>query len=126
MNGRLEWVVDYWSGNLPLVSFASKDIPNSTFVSDWSLLPIEGVIDVHFYFGGLRHTLRGFDNYWLYGQRFGMFNDPENYDLGRSVAYEMRNEAGFDRIGEMDCPADAHVLRGITIDDEIAREIRLI
>lgn len=81
--------------------------------------------------------MQGADNYWISGNRYGMWQDPENRDTMyadseiHEVAFEYfgwSEELGHQEIQLEDPtpPPDAQVWRGFMLTDEQARFVGLI
>lgn len=81
------------------------------------------------FFPGQKHRLQGFDNYWvdLNSHTFGVFNDPENYDI-----YEGHQERSYlwDEKGKSllltPAPNSAVFMFGIMITDKEAKSVGLL
>lgn len=117
----MQWTVGYFEVDLPLVWRSSEQ-------HSWDDLPTDGVVWVDVTRNGQTMRLSGFDNYWIHGTRFGLFNDPENwawYPGAQSLAFDW---SGHDPVVLVDtfAPTTAHVLAGVLIPDEAARAIGLL
>jgi hypothetical protein len=96
---------------------------------DWGELPTGGVIWVDVINGGYRHRLQGHDNYWVHGNSFGVFNDPENWEWygGKEQFFKWRwTGRGSEVVIPAHVPRKAHVLKGVTVSDEVAWELGLL
>lgn len=131
----IKWKVKYYNGGLPLFVVTSEDM-------EWENLPKENVVEVDIIKDVNTHTLRGFDNYWLNNNTYGMFNNIG--EIG-SQEEDERSKLGFQEIkyeGEQYVNyewADKHIrvyddiylkgtptLSGVMIPDEDAKKIGLI
>lgn len=118
----MDWSVAYW-----------RDGQVATLDSDthrWANLPVEGVLWVDVQIGRYRHQLRGMDNYWVSGDQFGMFNDPENADWypgPQRVSYRLTGDRRhpYERLSKA-APPEAQILRGLMLSDSDAREVGLL
>lgn len=72
--------------------------------------------------------LQGMDNYWVDGEVYGMFNDPENaevYEGYQSVAWVY--EGGAERQDRRLRPGpEAVIFRGVQLSDRNARKVGLL
>jgi hypothetical protein len=68
LEGAVRVTVAYYYGSLPL----------EVVTGDARDLPRDGVAWVVVQRDGYEQTLAGRDNFWVYGDSFGAFNDPEN------------------------------------------------
>lgn len=131
----ITWKVRYYDGTTIPVEITSDEM-------SWEELPIENVIEVDIINGSFKHTLRGFDNYWLLGNLYGMFNNTG------SLATEEerhREEAGHQEVvyeGEMEVAyswedshikldtipniSNVHIISGVMIPDDHAKVLGLI
>jgi hypothetical protein len=132
----LEWKVRYYDTELPLVEITSNDM-------NWDELPVNGVIEVDVINGRYKHTLSGMDYYWISGSKYGMFNETgsvaeieANIRLNNGheqVYYSGSNARMLDWEGEhidmgeiFPDNSTTHILKGVMITDDEAREIGLI
>ena len=77
--------------------------------------------------GGHAMIMSGRDVYWLAGDRFGCFNDPENYRRWGSQASGWRWPEGENpHRDDARPPGDARVWRGVMLPDDQAREVGLL
>jgi len=96
---------------------------------NWRLYPVDNVLWVDIERDGLRQRLQGMDNYWVDGHRFGMFNDFENewlYEGVQHIAYIWPLGAAMKRVPGLVRSLDAHILRGVMVPDETARQLGLL
>ena len=110
------WSVLYWEDERPVWRW------HDTFA--WEELPQENVLWVDVWDAGYHQCLGGMDNYWLTGNLFGLFNDPENADWysGRqAIAYRWTG-TGSEEI-EPNAPPGVHVLRGVMLPDDLWDEV---
>lgn len=120
------WLVEYaFGGHEPIIKLGGMSD------SDWHALPVEGVVRVHVQHGPYRHTLAGFDNYWVEvsSRKFGVFNDPENrgwYPGAMALAFVWPQPELEVPVSNPDVPPGAHVLRGVMLDDALARKVGLL
>lgn len=135
----IPWAVTYWHDGLYTVA-SDPEVPvlvmrNGAYAEEepddvmrWRHLPTEGVLEVRLYLGSGHQGLRGMDNYWLHGDEFGVFNDPENFSWYQGYqAVTWRLEDGsFVRYADEQPPRQARVIRGIMVDDDIAREVGIL
>lgn len=119
---RLTWTALYW--------LAGEAV---TFDSDhtrWGALPQDGLLRVRVRRDEYTHTLAGFDNYWLHGISFGVFNDPENLAWyggnpdAQAFAFSWPEEREI--VIPAHAPPGAHVVRGVLVPDEVAWELGLM
>ncbi|MFU8868668.1 hypothetical protein [Natronococcus sp.] len=78
--------------------------------------------------GEHEHRLGGLDVYWVLGDTYGAFADPENLELyggAPAVAYRW-NEHGHVALEDTRPPPAALFARGILIPDDEARQIGLL
>lgn len=72
--------------------------------------------------------LQGYDNYWLAGNRYGVWNDPENmgsmYEGIAGAAWQYSN--GIEQPIDPTPTPDARIWRGVMLTDEQARFVGLI
>jgi len=130
----LEWKVRYYNGTLELDEITSNDM-------EWEELPTFNVIEVDILKDDKRHTLRGMDNYWLSGSYYGMFNNTgsigteeeehRNQNGHQEVQYEGEEWVTYNWETEhikVQTPisTNLHILTGVMIPDEHAREFGLI
>jgi hypothetical protein len=120
----IDWSVDYWQAGAPVSTRCRAH-------GSWAELPTEGVVRVHLRHGEYSHTLQGMDNYWLAEEHhtYGMFNDPENaawYEGRQAVAWAWPTPETCVSIANTDPPQGAHILRGVMLPDDLAREIGLL
>lgn len=127
----MRWAVAYYYGSLPLVWRDSESF-------SWSALPAgdgvsSGVAWVDVWDSGFHHRLSGFDYYWVdpSTRSFGVFNDPSNwrwYGGGPAKQYLAWRWTGVG--SELIAPAlalaTAHVLNGVMLSDDDAREVGLL
>ena len=107
--------VEHWWGRLPLEVVAGVDGPSG------------GVTRVYVRRDGHTMILAGRDVYWLAGDRFGCFNDPENYRRWGHGASGWRWPAGGNPVrDDARPPGDARVWRGVMLPDDQAREVGLL
>ena len=101
--------VTYWINGKP-----------AQVVGLWEGMPKEGVlwVDVN------NHRMQGMDNYWVHGNFYGGFSDPEN-DYGGFRKSRWRIDP-FERAKRQLPPHTAHVIRGVMLSDDDARELGLI
>ena len=113
----MESRVLYWNGREA----------ESVVADRWRDYPVEGVLWADLWQNGYHTRLVGLDNYWLHGDAFGVFNDPENYDWypGKQAMAFRWTGAGSEEI-EPVVPPGAHVLRGVMVPDEVARELGIL
>ena len=114
----MTWAVVYWRG-----------VPRTITNRDmrWGDLPTDGVLWVDVTRDGYRHRLSGHDNYWVHGDAFGVFNDPENaawYGGAQATAWRWTG-SGSESIDPV-VPRHARVLRGVLVPDDVARELGLL
>ena len=107
-----------------LYRVTSDDMP-------WRDLPTEGVLWVDVEQGGYHHRLSGHDNYWIHGDSFGVWNDQQNwawYGGGPEAQYHAWQwvRGGSRSVVPPIVPDSAHVIRGVLVPDEFAREIGLL
>ncbi len=112
----LDVQVEHWWGHLPLEIFDGLDGPSG------------GVTRIYIRRGAETMILSGFDNYWIGGERFGLFNDEENFDW-----YEGEQSAGWcwpegnnPRRDDLPIPDDAIMWRGVMLPDDQAKEVGLL
>lgn len=109
-----------YNGSLPL--FQSELVE----CSDVIFVDVEST-----FFPGQKQRLQGFDNYWvdLDSSTFGVFNDPENYDIYEG--YQERSyrwkQGGHELLSEdFIIPETKVVCYGIMISDDEAVELGLL
>jgi hypothetical protein len=132
----LEWKVRYYQGQLPLVEATSEDY-------SWEDLPIDNVIQMEIKKGDCTHVIGGFDNFWMSGSHYGVFNNTgslgeyealQRLENGHEqVYYEGAQAIMYDwdqdhiNMGEIfPDTTKVHILKGVMIPDDQAREIGLI
>ena len=120
----LRWSVDYCLIiGAPLVSLDGE-------VGAWRKAPPEGVVNVHISQGDSRHTLRGMDNYWIHeeSRTYGMFNDEgsEGYEGVMSVAWSWESQDQHVPLEDTTPPQGVHIIRGVMLPDEYAKELGLL
>jgi hypothetical protein len=133
----LEWKVRYYNNSLPLVEVTSDEM-------EWNELVVDGVIEVDVINGRYMHTLSGMDYYWISGSRYGMFNETGSiaeieanirlnngheqvYYSSGSNARMLDWENEHIDMGDIFPDKDTtHILKGVMITDDEAREIGLI
>lgn len=73
--------------------------------------------------------LQGFDHYWLAGDRYGVWNDPENmgtmYEGAQGFAWKWTDGVEVE-LDDWTPPADALQWHGVMIPDDDARAVGLI
>jgi hypothetical protein len=72
--------------------------------------------------------LQGFDNYWIDGHRYGVWNDPANfamYDGVQAIAWEDTDGVEVE-LADPTPPSTATVLRGVLLTAEQASFVGLI
>ena len=95
---------------------------------DWSDYPVEGVLWVDLERNGFRQRLMGRDCYWVHGDTFGMFNDPENLawyggdPAAQAEAWRWKAD-GSEPI-DPTVPPGAHVLRGVMAPTHVWEVLR--
>jgi hypothetical protein len=132
----MNWVVRYYDGELPLISISSDDM-------EWYELPQTGVVDVFIEHGGYSHLLSGVDNYWLSGNFYGWYNNTGSlgeweeeqrrvngheqvvYEGSMMMVFEWEDPEQHLVIGEY-IPENVHVISGVMLPDELARELGMI
>jgi hypothetical protein len=93
----------------------------------WRDLPTQRVLWVDLAWGPWRQRLAGRDNFWLHGDTFGLFNDPENLSVyggdprAQASAWRATTDGSIP-ISPIP-PAGAHVLAGILLPDETWGEV---
>lgn len=131
----MEWEVKYYTGSLKLHSITSKDMP-------WNELPTENVIFVIVKKDGMSHILHGYDNYWVNNKEYGCFNNTGELAI---IEKNKRIEEGrqeIEYVGLMDCyfswdlkseymgekydKNGLHILKGVMIPDNEAKELGLL
>ncbi len=75
--------------------------------------------------------LQGFDNYFVAGNTYGVFQDPENigpmYDPAGVTSAAWRLEDGTEtELEDPTPPADATIFRGFMVPDDTARALGLL
>jgi len=119
---RLTWTALYWLAG-EVVTFDSDH-------TRWGALPQDGLVRVHVRRGEYTHTLVGFDNYWMHGMSFGVFNDTENLAWyggnPDAQAFAFAWPKGGEVVIAPDPPQGAHVVRGVLVPDEAAWELGLM
>jgi hypothetical protein len=131
----LEWKVRYYNGTLELDEITSNDMA-------WEELPTSNVIEVDILKDGYRHTLRGMDNYWLSGSYYGMFNNTgslalyeeeqrrlnghQEVEYGGTTPITYKWETTHIKVEETVNLTLIHILSGVMVPDEHAREFGLI
>lgn len=89
-------------------------------VGPWENMRVEGVLWVEIG----NHRMQGADNYWVHGNYYGGFTDPENHYGGfRMTRWQLDPHK---RVKRELPPPEAHVIRGVLIPDDDARELGLI
>lgn len=113
---KLQVQVEYWFGSLPLQLYYGVDGPS------------DGVIRVYLHRAPYTMILSGFDNYWFYGNRFGYYNDPQNYHryIGRQEATWCWPEDNKPFRDEAPIPPGAILWRGVMMPDDEAREVGVL
>jgi len=107
--------VEHWWGRLPLDVVDGLDGPR------------EGVTRVYVSRGRDTMVLAGRDVYWVAGDRFGCFNDPENHHRwGRGVSGWRWPQGGNPHRDGRPPPSDAVMWRGVMLPDDEAREVGLL
>ena len=110
----LDIMVRRYDGTLPLFS----TLPT----------PCNDVVFVDVMRGSLRHTLSGFDNYWVADEHFGMFNDPGNehvYTGLQRVAYRWSGDTQ-EFLTDTRVPEGALVMQGVMLPEHHARAVGLL
>lgn len=109
-----------YNGSLPL--FQSELVE----CSDVIFVDVEST-----FFPGQKQRLQGFDNYWvdLDSSTFGVFNDPENYDIYEG--YQERsyrwNQGVHELLSEDSViPESAILMQGIMMPDVEAKKIGIL
>jgi len=131
----MEWEVKYYLGSLPLSSITSSEM-------SWENLPIENVIFVMVKKDGMIHTLKGYDNYWVNGNEYGCFNNTGQLAIDEETNRLLEGYTEIQYEGLMDCYYNwdddcrfmgeksdkngLHILKGVMIPDDEARQIGLI
>ena len=112
----MEIQAEYWFGQLPLEVVDGLDGPTN------------GITRIYVRRGAETMVLSGFDNYWVAGDRFGIFNDEENFDW-----YEGEQSAGYRwpegenaHRDDSPIPAGAKLWRGVMLPDDEAKEVGLL
>jgi len=116
----LTWCVAYWENE--------RVIERGSERHRWVDLPVEGVLWVDVREGEYHHRLSGFDNYWVFGRSFGVFNDPENLAWYGGSAQHLAwrwTGCGSESVWP-NVPDRAHVLRGVLVPDEVAWDLGLL
>jgi hypothetical protein len=114
----MDWSVTYWHHD-ETITIASWE------GNAWHDLPETGVLWVDCYRDGYRHRMQGYDYYWVLGERFGCFNDPDSRfgDGYAGACWECDwNQTWTDR----EPPAYAHIIAGIMLPDATAAELGLL
>ena len=107
--------VEHWWGRLPLD------------VADGVDGPSDGVTRIYVSRDGDTMVLAGRDNYWLAGERFGCFNDPENFHRwGRQESSWRWPEGQNPRRDDAPMPDGAKLWRGVMLPDDQARKVGLL
>jgi len=117
----IKWIAYYYEGNLPLIEYHSD-------VWEWSSLPKTGVVYVDVFFANTRHRLQGLDNYWIDGNKFGVFNDKENehiYEGHQSMTYKIENDEEI-CTGEGYPDPSVYTIAGVMLDDNVAKEVGVV
>lgn len=112
----MEIRAEYWDGQLPLEVVDGLDSPTN------------GVTRIYVRRGAETMVLSGFDNYWVYEDRFGIFNDEENFDWyegNQSGSWRWPAGENPQRIEEP-MPAGAKLWRGVMLPDDQAEEVGLL
>lgn len=83
------------------------------------------------FFPGQKHRLQGFDNYWvdLNSHTFGVFNDPENYEMyegSQYFSYRWKQSGHEILNADFVIPDSAIIVAGIMVPDETAVELGLL
>ena len=106
---------EYWHGRLPLEVVDGLDGPTN------------GVTRIYVRRGAETMILSGRDNYWVHGERFGCFNDEENYHRwGRQESAWRWPEGENPQRIEDPLPAGAKLWRGVMLPDAEAKEVGLL
>ena len=109
-------LVEHWWGRLPLETVHGLDGPT------------DGVTRVYLSRGDETMILSGFDNYWVHEDRFGIFNDEENfgwYEGEQSAGYRWPEGENAHR-DDSPIPAGAKLWRGVMLPDDEAKEVGLL
>ena len=107
--------VEHWWGRLPLHMVDGVDGPK------------DGVTRVYVGRGGNTMVLSGRDVYWLHGDRFGCFNQPENhYRWGHQEAAWCWPEGQNPYRDDLPIPDGATMWFGVMLPDDQAREVGLL
>jgi hypothetical protein len=106
----LNWVIDYYRGNLPLHSIEGE--------GEWDEVPTEGVVFVTFQHNDYSASMGGYDNYWKSGVMFGCYNDPEHEEeYGLSVSYYFDGKSFVQTGRNLAPPYDALIIKGVQMPD---------
>jgi len=122
-------------GSLPLSGITSSEM-------SWEELPTENVIFIIIKKDGRTHNLYGWDNYWINGNQYGVFNnvgelgleEEQNrldggyqevvYDGLMDIYYEWADSCVL--IGEKTNKDGLHILKGVMIPDNEAQELGIL
>lgn len=132
----MKWVVRYYNGSLPLQEISSEDM-------DYNDLPKKNVVEVFVQHEKYSHTMRGMDFYWIHENFYGMFNrtgeeakieEQNRLEAGHEqIIYEGKNcvkwewsDQGHLFFEDQGPPDDIHILEGIMIPDDQAKEIGIL
>ena len=107
--------VEHWWGRLPLQTIDGVDGP------------YDGVTRVYISRSGNTMILAGRDTYWIYDDRFGCFNQPENHRRwGRQQSSWRWPEGQNPQPDDAPVPDGATVWQGVMLPDNQAREVGLL
>lgn len=116
----MQWVAYTYHDQLPLAMYESVH---------YSFLEVPDAIAFVDIIGdnGVLRRLQGMDNYWVSDNRYGMYNDPDNYNIYEGLQAAAYSAEGlFELEIDPQPPEGAVVKRGIMIPDEHAQAIGLI
>ena len=107
--------VEHWWGRLPLELVDGLDGPK------------DGVTRVYISRDGNTMILAGRDTYWVYADRFGCFNQPENHRRwGRQQSSWRWPEGQNPHRDGTPVPDGATVWQGVMLPDDQARQVGLL
>lgn len=118
----MEWEALTWNGS-SLHSYSSE-------LYQWADVPDRIVrVEVQTEYGSIR-MLQGMDNYYVLPSGvYGMFNDPQNfqiYDGLQHVAYRVEGRVEVQLVAELSAEILEAAKAGVMIPDEVARSIGLL
>ncbi len=105
-------------------------VDNELVEVEWSILP-SSMFSLVLWVTVDNHQMRGYDNYWVQNNQYGLYQDPENmvtmYNQSfPGYTYTWWSSGHITKTKDWMPPFDARIVRGVMLADSDARKVGLL